>query len=245
MWRSRTRPILLVFFGPFILAGFIGLVFAGHLLSWGMGLICGAAVGAWITMRETPPHYIEKWHDGAEGERKTEKALKKLEKTGLRVVHDIQARYGNYDHIAVGPSGVFLLETKNLLGTVVLREGVPHLRRRLDPQADTRCDRIRPRALAGAANLKEDIQRETGHRTWVQAVVVFWSDFPEELVDDGRCVFVQGAHLTAWLEGRPFVLDQRKQDEISALIERMAEREPGEVASSGSGAGGAKQGAHA
>ncbi len=245
MWRSRTRTILLIFLGPFILAGLVGLVFAGHLVSWGMGLICGAALGVWITMRESPPHYIEKWHDGAEGEWKTEKALKKLEKTGLRVVHDIQARYGNYDHIAVGPSGVFLLETKNLSGTVVLREGVPHLRRRLDPQADTRCDRIRPRALAGAANLKEDIQRETGHRTWVQAIVVFWSDFPEELVDDGRCVFVQGAHLPAWLEDRPFVLDQRMQDEISAVIQRMAEREPGEVASSDSGTDGAKQGAHA
>jgi Nuclease-related domain len=231
MWRSRTRRILAVCLGPFVLAGVVGGVIAGHLTSWGMGLICGVAAGVWMTMRATPPAYVENWHDGAEGERKTEKALKKLEKIGLRVLHDVQARYGNYDHIAVGLSGVFLLESKNLTGSVELRDGVPHLRRRLDPQAVTRCDRIRPRALAGAANLSDDIQRETGRRTWVQAVVVFWNDFPEGLVDDGRCVFVQGAKLGAWLEDRRVVLDQRKQAEISAVIETMAARDPAESAS--------------
>jgi hypothetical protein len=228
MWRSRTRPILLVSLGPFIAVGLAGLIFDGHLLSWGMGAICGVAAGVWITMRDTPPRYVEKWHDGAEGERKTERALKKLEKRGLRVVHDVQARYGNYDHIAVAPSGVFLLESKNLTGTVELRDGVPRLRRRLDPQAVTRCDRIRPHALACGANLSEDLQRTTGHRTWVQAVVVFWNDFPEGLVDDGRCVFLAGARLGAWLENRRVELEPESQAEISAAIERMAERNPAE-----------------
>ncbi len=223
-WRSRTRPILLVFLGPFIAAGFVGLVLDGHLLSWALGFACGVAVGVWLTMRDSPPRYVENWHDGAEGERKTEKALRKLEKTGLRVVHDVQARYGNYDHVAVGASGVFLLESKNLSGIVEMRDGVPCLRRRLDPEALTRCDRMRPRALAGAASLCEDIQRETGCRMWVQAVVVFWNDFPEELVDDGRCVFVQGSELRAWMEDRRSVLDEARQAEILAAIERIAER---------------------
>jgi hypothetical protein len=233
-WRSRTRPILVLYLGPFVLAGVVGGVIAGHLLSWGLGLICGAAAGVWMTMRDTPPAYIEHWHDGAAGERKTEKALRNLERAGLRVVHDVQARCGNYDHIAVGPSGVFLLETKNLTGIVELRDGVPHLHRRLDPQAVTRFERIRPRALAAAANLKEDIQRETGHRVWVQAVVVFWNDFPEELVDDGRCVFVQGVRLRAWLEHRPAVLDADRQTEISATIQRLAERDGAVTSSPGS-----------
>jgi hypothetical protein len=80
-WRSRTRPILLVFLGPFIAAGFVGLVLDGHLLSWALGFACGVAVGVWLTMRDSPPRYVGNWHDGAEGERKTEKALRKLEKT--------------------------------------------------------------------------------------------------------------------------------------------------------------------
>jgi hypothetical protein len=53
------------------------------------------------------------------------------------------------------------------MGIVELRGGVPYLRRRLDPDADTRCDWIRSRALTCAAGLKEDIQGQTGHRVWV------------------------------------------------------------------------------
>jgi Nuclease-related domain len=108
------------------------------------------------------------WHVVAEGERMTEKALRPLEQSGLRVVHDVKARYGNYDHIAVGQAGVFLLETKNLQGIVEIRERVPRLLRRLDPEADTPCNRIRPRALAAAACLKE----------WTPRLQPDWSLFP-------------------------------------------------------------------
>jgi hypothetical protein len=177
-------------------------------------------------MREMPPRYIEQWSDGAEGERKTEKVLNGLERSGLRVVHDVQARYGNYDHIAVGPAGVFLLESKDLMGIVEVRGGTPHLRRRLDPDSDTRCDGIRSRALACAASLKEDIQRQTGHRVWVQAVVVLWCEFPQQLVEADQCVFLHGSTLRDWLTSRPDQLDQAKAEEIAAAVDQMATQEP-------------------
>jgi nuclease-like protein len=227
-WRSKTRPILLATFGPLILAGLVVLVLDRHRLSWGAGAITGVLLGAWITVRESPPAYIENWHDGAEGERKTEKALAPLTRSGWTIVHDVQARYGNYDHIAVGPAGIFMLETKNPGGIVELRDGIPHLRRRLDPDADTRLDRIRPRALTSAANLKEDIQRRTGQRTWVQAVVVLWSDFPEGLIDDGRCIFVHGPRLHALLHGRPNRLNPQDVATIAVAIADIAERDPAE-----------------
>jgi hypothetical protein len=204
------------------------LILEGHELTWIAGAITGAFTGAWLVMRDEPPAYIEHWREGAEGERKTAKALKPLQRSGLRVVHDVKARYGNYDHVAVGRAGVFLLETKNLKGTVELRNGVPHLRRRLDPDADTRLDQIRPRALSAAARLKEDIERRTGHRTWVQAVVVFWSDFPGGRVDDGQCIFIHGPQLRAWLEGLPDRLDLLKVEEIASSITHIANHEPSE-----------------
>jgi hypothetical protein len=204
------------------------LIIEGHPWSWIAGAATGAFAGGWLVMRDEPPAYVENWHEGAEGERKTAKALKPLERSRLRVVHDVQARYGNYDHIAVGRSGVFLLETKNLRGIVDLRGGVLHLRRRLDPDADTRLDRIRPRALAAAAALKEDIERRTGHRTWVQAVVVLWSEFPAGLVDDGRCIFIHGPRLRAWMQGRPDALDQIMAEKIAAAIAHIANHEPSE-----------------
>jgi hypothetical protein len=227
-YRARARWISAAIFGPFILAGLVILVIEGHPWSWIAGLATGGFAAAWSIIRDEPPAYVENWREGAEGERKTAKALKPLERSGLHLVHDVQLRYGNYDHIAVGRAGVFLLETKNPNGIVELRNGVPHLRRRLDPDADTRLAQIRPRALSAAARLKSDVEHRTGHRTWVQAVVVFWSDFPEGLVDDGRCIFVHGPRLAAWMQSLPNGLDQVKVEEIASAITHIANHEESE-----------------
>jgi Nuclease-related domain len=228
-YRLKARPILAGVFGPFILAGCAFLVVEGHPLTWVSGMVTGAFAAGWFILRDEPPAYIEHWREGAEGERKTEEALKPLQRSGLRVVHDVQMRYGNYDHIAVGRAGVFLLETKNPKGIVELRAGVPYVRRRLDPDADNREDQIRPRALSAAARLKKEIEQRTGHGIWVQAVVVFWADFPEGVVEDGRCIFIHGPRLQAWMQRRPEFLDQVKVDEIAAAIALIGSNELPEI----------------
>jgi hypothetical protein len=225
-YRRKAFPVYAAVFGPFILAGIAVLIVEGHPLTWAAGLVSGTCVMGWMVMRDEPPFYIEKWHEGAEGERKTAKALEPLEQSGVHVFHDVRMRYGNYDHIAVGRAGVFLLETKNPAGVVELRDGVPHVRRRLDPDADDRESRVRPRTLSAAARLKEDIEQRTGHRTWVQAVVVYWSEFPEGLVDDGRCVFLHGTRLRPWIREHSGALDQDKVDEIAAAIASIANHDP-------------------
>lgn len=228
-YRLRTRPILAGVFGPFILAGCIYLVVEGHPLSWVAGVATGAFAAGWFIIRDEAPAYVEHWPAAAEGERKTEEALKPLERSGLRVVHDVQMRCGNYDHIAVGRAGVFLLETKNPTGIVELRAGMPHVRRRLDPDADTREDRIRPRALSNAKRLKKEIEQQAGYRIWVQAVVVFWADFPEELVEDGKCIFIHGPRLRDWMLHRPERLDRAKVEEIAAAVALIGTSEPPEI----------------
>ena len=167
---------------------------------------------------------------GTEGEHKPENALRPLESAGWTVVHDIrEKRFGSYDHVAVGPSGVYLLETKNHQGIVDIRCGVPRLRRRHDPGASTVFRQYRPRALGVAAHVKKQIQERCGHRAWVQAVVVFWSEFPEGLVEDGRCVYIHGSRLRAWLTEREAKLDGRQVEQISGVLERLLD-EPVEVA---------------
>jgi len=222
-WRSHARLIFALAFGPFVMLGVAGLFVYGHFPAWGSGLVAGVALGIWLVMRESPPAYIENWHDGADGERKTAKALHPLENDGWLIVHDVQARYGNYDHIAVGRAGVYLLDTKNPNGTIEIRDGVPHLRRRHDAEADSSCVGIRSRALAGAASLKEDIQRRTGTRLWVQTVVVFWAEFPAGLYEDDRCVFVHGSRLRAWLKERPSKMDETATSDFAGAVADIAE----------------------
>ncbi|MGB7589362.1 MAG: NERD domain-containing protein [Solirubrobacterales bacterium] len=222
-WRAKNRRLFLALCAPFIVVGIVVGILAGNFIAWFAGMVAGAFAAMWIVLRETPPRYVEKWHDGTEGERKTEKALRPLERAGWHVVHDIQNGYGNYDHIAVGSTGVYLLESKNLQGIVEVKGGVPHLARRHDPEENMAFDRIRPRALTDAVRVKEDIERRTGHRVWVQAVVVFWSEFPEGSVEDDNCFFVDGSRLRDWLQNRPRRLDQAAVEEIAAGIEGIAE----------------------
>jgi len=180
-----------------------------------------AGVFAERRYRQGLESWRRKWRDGAEGERKTEKALRPLEKAGWTVVHDVEARYGNYDHIAVGPAGVYLFETKNLQGIVDIRSGAPHLTRRHDPDACVVFQKYRPRALGAAADIKKCIQERSGHSTWVQAVVVFWAEFPEGLVEDGLCVYIHGSRLKDWLAEHQTRLDGGQVENIAAVIERL------------------------
>jgi hypothetical protein len=220
-WRRNTQGILALVCGPFIAAGLVVLVLDGHGFSWSAGAVFGAFAGIWIAIRESPPRYVEQWQHGAEGERKTEKTLRSLECEGWTIRHDIQVPHGNYDHIAVGPSGVYLLETKNLQGVVEIRDGAPRLSRRHDPEASAHFERIRPHALSSAARIKDEIQQRSGHSVWVQAVIVFWSEFPERLAEDATCVYVHGSLLKAWLRARPVKLEGDDVSRIVAAVESL------------------------
>ena len=81
----------------------------------------GAVYGIVSWLWSEPPEFIAKWKRGAEGERKTGRVLRRLE-PDWRSVHGREARYGDLHHIAVGPGGVFLLDSKNLTGPITLDE---------------------------------------------------------------------------------------------------------------------------
>lgn len=221
-WRRSARRPLAVSGGPFIVGGLVVLVVDGHLLSWAGGAVFGLFTAIWIVIRETPPRYVEKWQEGAEGERKTARALRRLERKGWTVRHDVQRRHGNYDHIAVGPSGVYMLETKNLEGVVEIRGGVPHLSRRHDPDAIERFTRMRSTALSAAAAIKKDVEQRCGESTWVQAVIVFWSDFPEQLTEYDHCIYIHGSRLRDWLRARRARLDPAELARIAAAVDELA-----------------------
>jgi hypothetical protein len=61
------------------------------------------------------------WARGARGERRTARQLRRLARHGWVVFHDlaIPGSGANADHLAVGPGGVFLLDSKNWRGRLV------------------------------------------------------------------------------------------------------------------------------
>lgn len=205
-----------------ILAAVLVLVFDGHGLSWLAGLIAGAAAAACATLgRERTRASLGTSRTRAD--RQTELAVTPLERSGWRFVHRVTGPDGIYDHIAVGPGGLILLESMSPGGVVSMRAGQPIVECRDDPQAPPRLERLRPTALADATALRESVQRIAERRMWVQAVVVFWSEFPAGCVADGRCVYIHGSRLAAWMMRRPHQFDETGADEVFAAVREFAE----------------------
>jgi hypothetical protein len=70
--------------------------------------------------------HAEMYERGAAGERRTADRLATLP-AGWVVLHDVRwpgRRFANIDHVVVGPSGIFVIDSKNWSGRVTLRDGV-------------------------------------------------------------------------------------------------------------------------
>jgi hypothetical protein len=220
--------------------GALVLVFDGQELSWLAGLVAGAAAGAWVAMRRgagrtplrlpapaRPRARVARTPSALAPERQTARAIESLEHSGWRFLHDVRGIDTTYDHIAIGPGGVIVMQSLSPAGIVTMQSGEPILEHPTASGSQPRLERLRPRALADAAAFRDGVQRLTGHRLWVQAVVVFWTEFPEGCVADGRSVFIHGPRLAEWMARRPHQLDPREADEVCAAVQALAARRDG------------------
>jgi hypothetical protein len=215
--RAVDRRLGLLLGGPFL-----------ALLAWGalrhqpltlsIGFVCGAIAAMVHALRDMAPKYVEAWGEGAEGEARTHRVLAGA---GGVLVDDIDRGRGNFDHVFVGPKGVLLVETKNLQGIVEIRDGVARLRRRHDPEADQPLWDLRRTALRDAQAVFHEVQRRCGQRCWVSAVVVFWGEFPQGIVEADRITYVHGSRLLDWLGSRPSPRWPVPVDQVAAAVLEM------------------------
>jgi hypothetical protein len=141
----------------------------------------------------------ELWERGADGEQATATALDALPKESWTVFHDVRwpgRKYANVDNVAVGPAGVFVIDSKNWSGTFAVRDNV--LRQN---------GRAREEAVAGAAEAGLAVAGLTPVVVpqHVQPVLCFVRD--EALTGWARDVMVcSTANLVELLSTRPEVL---------------------------------------
>jgi Nuclease-related domain len=78
-----------------------------------------AALAAW-RLRFRPSQQVTTWRRGAEGERRTARLLDRLPRDGYVVFHDlaVAGSPANADHLVIGPSGVFVIDSKQWTGSV-------------------------------------------------------------------------------------------------------------------------------
>lgn len=218
-WRRRVMRRATVILLPIFLLSLAGTALPGD-WRWSAGFIGGAVVTMWLALRDSPPPHIQQWADGADGERRTEKVLRPLERRGWHVVHDLDGRFGNVDHFVVGAGGVFLLDSKNWGGEVTVDRGVVTVTPTDNPDAAWSLnlnDLGRKLRRVCAAN-SHALRELTGVRCWVHPVVVIWAPFKQRCCTLGEVTYVAGDYLFEWLEIRRPVLDEGKMARVVAVL---------------------------
>jgi Nuclease-related domain len=213
-----VRPLLPAF--AFAGVGLVAaeLIWQESFRDWLLGLALGGLIGLWIAIADSPPAHIEQWLRGAQGERMTERALRPLRRSGWSFVHDVDTNRGNRDHVAVGPAGVFLIETKRPDGAVCVDGDQLRVQRLDDPDQHYTIDRLGARIRAEAARLSEELAAATGHRCWVQPVVVLWAPFAQRTLERNRVTYLQGDELAAWLRSRARTLSRDRCSDITLAL---------------------------
>jgi hypothetical protein len=219
-WRRRVLRVPFRIAIALALLLIIGEFVDRHLLSWGLGLTLGAVETLWLWVSDSPPPHIENWRVGAQGERRTAQALAPLRRQGWILLHDLSDDFdghrGNLDHIVVGPSGVYVLDSKWLGGTASINGDAVRLQRKDDPDDSYVLDRLAGSTRAKAAAVK----REIAHVPWVQGVVVFWNDFDAGVLDTGNPIYVSGERLRDWLVSRPELLEHDHVHQIARAVQQ-------------------------
>jgi hypothetical protein len=184
----RGDGFLQIFMAFFLGAGVAGLCFG-----WMLGFNARNLTWAW----------------GAAGEQWTADELARLN-SDWRSHHDIPDGKGNWDHVAVGPPGVFTIDSKNLRDSAsVDDEGL-------------RAGRLHfggNKAVSAAVRMKELIEQETGHALWVQAVFAVWGKLlPEPMLERNHVLYVEAPRLVETLESlRPRLTAAQRSDVNEAL----------------------------
>jgi hypothetical protein len=121
-WATWTRTL------PWRVAATLGIGAGGgvlgSLLVPRLGLLAGglvAMVAGW-GLRFRPSPDASAWRRGAAGERRTARLLGPLERHGWAVLHDlaVPGSAANLDHLAIGPGGVFAVDSKQYQGRLQL-----------------------------------------------------------------------------------------------------------------------------
>ena len=137
-WKPTLALRIIAVLAAGVGTGLLTAAVARSSLAWLVGLIATAAL-AW-RLRFRPTADTLAWRRGAQGERRTARLLAPLERHGYQVFHDlaIPGSAANVDHLVVGPTGVFVIDSKRYRGHLHYSAGrLWHGRRPLDHILET------------------------------------------------------------------------------------------------------------
>lgn len=224
--RAWLRRVWWVALLAALLAGLAPVGIAALADSQHMSFFWGVAFGTAITMAmcltTSPPEHIERWRQGAEGERKTARVLLPLIKDGWVLINDVPGHRGNIDHILIGPAGVFVLETKNLHGRLSVTGDTLRQTYRDEDGRGRPVEQVGTMTRGRAAGLHDQLCDAGLRPGWLHAVVVIWGDFEQRSVRSNRTLWIHGRELVTTLASRPVTLDDGEIQTIATYLREYA-----------------------
>lgn len=174
---------------------------------------------------------IIKYRRGSHGEKVVADELEKVKRKGFMVIHDFQHKViGNIDHIAIGPKGVFAIETKCRSkkeendhiffdGDDVYVRNISGYKRRIDnDKGKTACNQ----AKGAAAELQKILKTAFPEFKYVNPVLVFPYWEIEMKYNNNPIVRVSNEkELYKQLIGRD---DYFSDDDVMAIYDFLAQR---------------------
>jgi Nuclease-related domain len=151
------------------------------------------------------------WFVGARGEVAVAKELRPLEADGYVVVHDVSTPRGNIDHVVVGPTGVFVLETKAWRGRVYPGPDGRLLVNGHEQAADRQ-------VLRGVMEVKRRLH-PAGIRYWVEGLVVLTaSGLPRGPIRLRHATVIERRDLVARIRAGRSRLDPHQVARVAQLL---------------------------
>jgi hypothetical protein len=180
-------------------------------------------VGITLARRNGVARRYRKAYRGAAGERETAERLAFLP-ASFTVLNDLAFSRFNVDHVVVGPTGVWAIETKSHTGVVEERgddvwvDGRPMYH---DPRRQARGE---------AAAIAELLEREMGKRYWIEALVCFPNITVIANGNNPKAGVVGRRQLLARLRLAPAQLHRAERARIAEVLTAAKERTTNDAA---------------
>lgn len=227
--RKMAKKRVIVIYGTlfvFLILGFLGVLLYHKLqnmhvplLPW---LILGFAAGLVITVamvltddKEDPDKFIDRAFQGAEGEEKVELLLSSLPDT-YSVFHDLPCPLGNIDHIVVGPTGVFVIETKSHRGNIVVSSDGQLMRNGRPLEKD-----VVKQVWRQTFWLKETLESRLGETVFIHPFLVFVNGFVRVRNPVKGVTILPGKWLVESMTKKPNRLTEQQVDAVRQVLQAL------------------------
>ena len=223
-WR-RIRPWVLV------LLFFMSVAFVVMWSLWGTMIFLLILSILWMGAASLETYtrvmaYRQTWLAGAAAEEQVARRLSVLESRGWTIRHNIpKPGGGDVDHIACGPRGVFVIETKAHRGKVAVESGVLTFNKRM-PERDSV-----QQVFQNTLFIKDHLKRELNRSCWIVSVVCLTEAFVNGYridIPERKVHVVKVERLIEFLENyddtRPLNPEQIRQ--VDCALCRFTGRKP-------------------